>query len=943
VALNRAKVIEVAQKHLAKGNFERAIAEYRKLVDDDPHDVRTLLKIGDIYTRKGARREAVRTYEQVAEHYAGQGFFLKAVAVCKQVLKLEPGRIEVSLRLGQMYEELQLVSDALSTYEQVAQAFARAGNVERALDTLGRMAKLDADNIPVRIKYAEALSKAGRTQDAAEEFAAGAALLEQQGRIEDYLKVSERLLYHRPTDLELARKLASVYLERNDAKRALAKLQLAFKANSKDVRTLELLAQAFRLLGQTPKTVSVYREIARIYGEGKRPEERALYLKRILELDPGDAEALQALARYAPAPSARELSQRMGMPPGAVVGSSARAAPEPELYDDDVELLDDDVELLDDDGEVMILDEDGDEDQVLIVDDDDDEEILIVDEEPMIDVSIASEPAPPPAASRSSIPDDVAHEANVARLLTECDVFARYGLKEKVIGQLEEVARIAPDNVEGRERLKDAYLDAGRISDAVLQLHVLIDLFQEEKPQLAQIHLTELRKLAPDDPRVQSMRSERPHADAIHPPATDAAPDTDFDDSTVIGGPELLAAAESPDATLMSRPELGSGVDAVVEVPAEEEEEEALLFIEDDEADSPATMMTAAPAVEDLVFEDGPPTSEVAVPQEPAREAMPPPEAMLPEALAESPFDDVESSTVTEALPDELFQVPAPPPAAGPSHDELAAAEAAAVERASLPPGEIEETLEEIEFFMAQALWDEARDILEDMLSSHPGHPVLVDKLQEITEAAQESALASVLPPALDESFALAEKLAEELVDEGEPLATGSEEVALEVVIDQFRKGVEQQVGLEDTDTHFDLGIAYKEMGLVDEAVHEFELAMHNPARECISHTMIGMCYVEVGRIPDGISHFKKGLYAEAKTPNEELGLYFELGLAYEGLEDPQEALYYFHKVQKRDPEFRGVQKTIRRLTDPAPPEPVAPTASDDELDRAFDDLLSDD
>jgi len=254
VALNRAKVIEVAQKHLAKGNFERAIAENRKLVEDDPRDVRTLLKIGDIYTRQGSRPEAVRTYEQVAEHYASQGFFLKAVAVCKQILKLEPGRIEVSLKLGQMYEELQLVSDALTTYELVAQTFARAGNMDRALDTLGRMAALDAENIPVRIKYAEALSKAGRTEDAADEFAAGAALLEQQGRIEDYLKVSERLLYHRPADLDLARKLSSVYLERNDAKRALAKLQLAFKANSKDVRTLELLAQAFRLLGQTPKT-----------------------------------------------------------------------------------------------------------------------------------------------------------------------------------------------------------------------------------------------------------------------------------------------------------------------------------------------------------------------------------------------------------------------------------------------------------------------------------------------------------------------------------------------------------------------------------------------------------------------------------------------------------------------------------------------------------------
>jgi len=932
VALNRAKVIEVAQKHLAKGNFERAIAEYRKLVEDDPRDVRTLLKIGDIYTRQGSRPEAVRTYEQVAEHYASQGFFLKAVAVCKQILKLEPGRIEVSLKLGQMYEELQLVSDALTTYELVAQTFARAGNMDRALDTLGRMAALDAENIPVRIKYAEALSKAGRTEDAADEFAAGAALLEQQGRIEDYLKVSERLLYHRPADLDLARKLSSVYLERNDAKRALAKLQLAFKANSKDVRTLELLAQAFRLLGQTPKTISVYREIARIYGEGKRPEERALYLKRILELDPTDAEARQALAGYAPGPSAREVSQHMAIPPGAVVGSSARPVPEPEP-----EMLEDDVELLDDDDDVMILDEEGDggdDDQVLMVDDEEEEEdILIVDEQPMIEVSIESEPAPPPASARPSIPDDVAHEANVSRLLTECDVFARYGLKDKVIAQLEEVARVAPDNVEGRERLKEAYLDVGRVGDAIVQLHALIDLFQEDKPQLAQIHLAELRELSPGDPRVQSFRSERPHADAMLPAANLALPETDFDDATIMHSIDLpFGAPMPPDATTMSRPE-------PLPMPAEEaappHDEDELLFIEGEDEQSPPTMMTHAPSLEELAL--GPPTAEVGLPEEPWQ--------ATPEE-PESPFDDVPSSTLPQPLPEELLQVPlvAAPVIHEPTEYELAAAEAAAVERASLPPGEIEETLEEVEFFMAQALWQEARDILEDALNSHPGHPVLVDKLQQIEEAAQESARASVRPPAIDESFALAEKLAEELADDSEPMASGSEEVALEAMIDQFRKGVEQQIGLEDTDTHFDLGIAYKEMGLVDEAVHEFELSMQNPSRECISHTMIGMCYVEAGRIPDGISHFKKGLYAESKTPHEELGLYFELGLAYQALEDPQEALYYFHKVQKRDPDFRGVQKTIRRLTDPAVPEPVlAPATSDDELDRAFDDLLGDD
>jgi hypothetical protein len=116
----------------------------------------------DLYTRKGQKAEATQTYGRVAQTYAEQGFFLKAVAVYKQILKLDPDIIEVQLRLGEMYEQLALISDALSTYEQVAATYAKLSNVEKSLETLKRMVDLDGENIPVRIKYAESLSKAGQ-------------------------------------------------------------------------------------------------------------------------------------------------------------------------------------------------------------------------------------------------------------------------------------------------------------------------------------------------------------------------------------------------------------------------------------------------------------------------------------------------------------------------------------------------------------------------------------------------------------------------------------------------------------------------------------------------------------------------------------------------------------------------------------------------------------
>ncbi|HJZ84526.1 MAG TPA: tetratricopeptide repeat protein, partial [Polyangia bacterium] len=143
--------------------------------------------------------------------------------------------------------------------------------------------------------------------------------------------------------------------------------------------------------------------------------------------------------------------------------------------------------------------------------------------------------------------------------------------------------------------------------------------------------------------------------------------------------------------------------------------------------------------------------------------------------------------------------------------------------------------------------------------------------------------------------------------DEGEAAHSGVLELSRRAV-------VEKQIGEEDFETHYDLGIAYKEMGLHDDAIHEFRMVMKAPGREVLCHTMIGLCYSEKGQQTEAISQFKKALYVEGITEREQLSLYFELGIAYEKLEDWREALYYFEKVQKRDAKFREVERRIRAL-----------------------------
>ena len=109
--INKPKVIAAAQKYVQKGKYDKALREYSKIVEEDPHDVRICLEIGDLYAKKNQNEQAVDTYLKVAEFYSEQGFYLKAVAVFKQILKLNPALVDVKLKLTKLHKQLGLLND----------------------------------------------------------------------------------------------------------------------------------------------------------------------------------------------------------------------------------------------------------------------------------------------------------------------------------------------------------------------------------------------------------------------------------------------------------------------------------------------------------------------------------------------------------------------------------------------------------------------------------------------------------------------------------------------------------------------------------------------------------------------------------------------------------------------------------------------------------------
>jgi tetratricopeptide (TPR) repeat protein len=475
-------------------------------------------------------------------------------------------------------------------------------------------------------------------------------------------------------------------------------------------------------------------------------------------------------------------------------------------------------------------------------------------------------------------------DAEIRRILTETEVFLKYGLRAKAIEHLQRCFEIDPTNLEPRERLKALYLQAGQREEAIGVLFAIVDVLEGE-PALAANYLDEIVRIDPNNRRARD-RLTAMRGSGTRPATRTPAPADPFDEAGDPGSFEEpavdLASDVAPVPDLLEE-----------EYPMEASDEVVLdLAASDSEVTNPATdRRGAASAAARARSED----------------------ADLPPVL--------QSRAEHSPPPDNVIPFPSPRTREVPA-DIRPAQEAGG---GAAPGIDVEENLEEADFFIAQGLHDEARALLTELLRAHPGHRVLLDKMAEVDELSGGAAASG------DESFELAARLADEL---GEPShAEPADFVNVDQVFEQFKRGVEQQVAADDWATHLDLGIAYKEMGLLDDAISEFGTAMSNPAKACQCHTLIGLCHMQKGQFADAIASFKKGLYVDRKTDLEELALYWELGNAHDKMQDTKEAIYYFQKVQKRDPSFRGVGQRIAALG-------AGQQAPTDDVDRAFDDLM---
>lgn len=143
------------------------------------------------------------------------------------------------------------------------------------------------------------------------------------------------------------------------------------------------------------------------------------------------------------------------------------------------------------------------------------------------------------------------------------------------------------------------------------------------------------------------------------------------------------------------------------------------------------------------------------------------------------------------------------------------------------------------------------------------------------------------------------------VVEEQEP--TGDEQADFADMLKKFKQGVAENVEEEDHESHYDLGVAFKEMGLVDEAIAEFQKALRGTQHKARTYEALGQCFLEKKQLPVAITILTRALNEPGIGDDQLVGVLYLLGYIHEALAKPAEAKGFYERVFAVDIQFRDV------------------------------------
>jgi tetratricopeptide (TPR) repeat protein len=878
-----AKLKKKAAELELKKQFDKALAVYVEILQsydksDDDIDVGLYNRVGDIYLKQGNVADALDYYEQAVDRYTDSGFFNNAIALCNKILRNSPGRASIYYKLGKISAQKGFVSDAKINFLEYADRMQKAGKKDEAFRALKEFADLCPDQDDVRLLLADQLSKQERGSEALdqlqllyERYTAQGRELEARATV-DRMKAIDPNAQPRVSDGPPRGANDLVFLDLEEERRSRNNAVIAKRAT----QGLDIIHTGeFKEIPAEPEPVaaSVAEPIA----------------------PPEPEPALQNI----PAPTPDVLETPSIEP--ALLDGLTRAG-EFEHVDE----LHSPLAGLND----VVLETDGMPELS--------GSARVLDLEPTdLSASFAPPPAPPahPAKPTPLATPAQREPAPPAAPVAELIDFA---MPEPDAGQpvaaIPDVPFITEPEIGSRK--------AGASSAAPVEPEL------EEEPSIG----GDLPLIMPDE--------EQPA------PAPDALADIPLMDLSLPTPGEAMASIDATAALTpvidfleledSALPTSGAAPDVPAPALSKTGDYDAISSVPTPPAALPSHTLEAEQSVELL---------QALVDEVPGdhykRQQLA--EAMLESGDREGGLRELETAMVG-------FE----------RADELASAASIADEIVRLNPESIRHHQKRVEYAfrtnergrlleaylaLADALFrngqtEKSRAIYHRVIDLAPDDLRAQAALQNFADDEAEPELpppppprahstsgviprvpARPLSPVPDDEFVnLGDWLRDDdapkdtrmVVEEKEP--TGDEEADFQDMLRKFKQGIADNVEEEDHQSHYDLGVAYKEMGLLDEAIAEFQKALRGPSNRVSTYEALGQCFMEKEQVPMAATILSRAIHEKGVSDDQLVGVLYLLGRCAEIRGQRDQALEFYHRVFVVDIQFKDVGERLASI-----------------------------
>jgi pilus assembly protein FimV len=976
MAYNKSKYVEAAQKLLNQGKVPQAITEYQHILKYEPKDQVTLMTIGELYIRQGETFQAIEYFERLAQIFVSDGFLTKAIAVYKRIAKLAPEEIKPLERLADLYVQQGVMSEARPLFLQLAEIHLKHNRQNEAVALLKKLLLAEPDNLRIQIRLADLYQMMGKPAEAVETYVSAAQRALARGDHAESDKQSDKALKLDPMSAgaltvkarsassqgrfadaaeflknlpgldkggEQSEFLLDLYLKSENWEDATALALKVFDGDEKNFGLAQKVAEALLESGQTDRALALVSRLRIPMLDSGEHDAVTRLLNDLATKMPGRLEPLEWLVD-----SYGRTSDSFRMPDAlAHLGEALLAARQlsraKEVYEQLVDRQpesDSAKRKLNDVLRRMGLPAPEEEPEPV-------QETLQAEipqpEAPKLRPDVVTPPEERVAAGMVvEEPLDEETQKFIAQSLTDVDLFASYGLTQKAIGLLEAILRRTPNHAPTLEKLLEFVLGAAddrRTAELAAQLE---HIHRERGDAAGTERFGELRRRFQ---RAAGLSDEQIAAVAnpVAPPtvteettASDKAleelpvpvdePATAEISSGVPPPPKPVPASKAVHEVDLSDEwasllEQSAATDASAEMPKAQQAQPPAETLHVEEI-SPVEIAPVSAAPEEFEVSEFQISTENRDAQESTTQSPPP----IGQDQSEQSSSDVsETSLPISEESIELVQTP----------DENAVLSPASPAIPEAMPGTRAETERETPIELDQEyelVLTPEPDAPEPEAQSHP--PVVPAIPEKVAKPSGQQVLASDqfltdLANEIDQlgmdkltpSFSEPAKELAPAPAKAETPASPSEHAPLQEVFDEFRAEL-GEMGAEDEDleTHYNLGIAFREMGLLEEAISEFQkVAKANEKGKAFRYamqccTLLGLAFMEKGQPSIAAIWYERALRTPGVDAESTLALRYDLGVAQESANDLDAALKSFSQVYAVNIDYRDVADRIAAL-----------------------------